>query len=197
MAEGLGATAPLARRSRMERGGAPDQVIGRLSRPTSFRPLFGVLAKTPCPRRPRSESRRTMEDELAERREAQDGQQSVLASISREMVRLYKEQFGRGPTRTRTDWAGSDVLVCTLESTFTPAERNLVNLGEHERVRDMRMFFQYATVREFCEPVERLTGRKVRSFLSAIDTQADGLAMETFILYPDGKGGPSRIEAED
>jgi len=137
-----------------------------------------------------------MEDELAERREAQDGQQSVLASISREMVRLYKEQFGRGPTKVRTDWAGPDVLVSTLESTFTPAERNLVDLGQHERVRDMRMFFQYATVRGFCEPVERLTGRKVRSFLSAIDTQADGLAMETFILYPDGKDGPSRIEAE-
>jgi len=138
-----------------------------------------------------------VDDELAIRREGQDEPQSVLASISREMVRLYKEQFGRGPTKTRTDWAGPDVLVCTLENTFTPAERNLVDLGEHERVRDMRMFFQYATVREFCEPVERLTGRNVRSFLSGIDTQVDGLAMETFVLYADGKEGPSRTEAEE
>jgi uncharacterized protein YbcI len=138
-----------------------------------------------------------MDDELAERRAAHDGEHTVLASISREMVRLYKEQFGRGPTKTRTDWAGPDVLVCTLENTFTPAERNLVEFGEHERVREMRMFFQYATVRGFCEPVERLTGRKVRSFLSAIDTKLDGLAMETFILYADGKDGPSRIEAEE
>jgi len=137
-----------------------------------------------------------VDDELAARREGQDEPQSVLASISREMVRLYKEQFGRGPTKTRTDWAGPDVLVCTLENTFTPAERNLVALGEHERVRGMRMFFQYATVREFCEPVERLTGRNVRSFLSAIDTRADGLAMETFILYPEGQDGPSRADGE-
>ena len=138
-----------------------------------------------------------MDDQLADRREAKDAQFNALASISREMVRLYKEQFGRGPTKTRTDWAGPDVLVCTLEDTFTPAERNLVELGEHERVRDMRTFFQSATVREFCEPIERLTGRKVRSFLSAVDTQVDGLAMETFVLYPEGKDGPSRSETED
>ena len=138
-----------------------------------------------------------MDDRLANRREAKDEQFNALAGISREMVRLYKEQFGRGPTKTRTDWAGPDVLVCTLEDTFTPAERNLVELGEHERVRDMRIFFQYANVHDFCEPVERLTGRKVRSFLSAIDTKVDGLAMETFILYPEGKSGPSRSEAPD
>ena len=84
--------------------------------------------------------------------------------ISNEMVRLYKEQFGRGPTKARTHWAGPDALTCFLEETLTPAERNLVRLGEHQRLRDMRMFFQYATVTEFCAPVEKITGRKVRSF---------------------------------
>jgi hypothetical protein len=34
----------------------------------------------------------------------------------------------------------------------------------------------------------------VRSFLSAIDTQVAGLAMETFVLYPEGYDGPSRID---
>jgi uncharacterized protein YbcI len=123
-----------------------------------------------------------------------DPRSSILADISREMVRLYKEQFGRGPTKARTDWAGPDVLITVLEDTLTPAERNLTRLGEHQRVRDMRTFFQYATVEEFCAPVERLTGRKVRSFLSAIDTQVAGLAMETFVLHPDGYDGPSRID---
>ena len=123
-----------------------------------------------------------------------DGRTSALADISREMVRLYKEQFGRGPTKARTDWAGPDVLITVLEDTLTPAERNLTRLGEHQRVRDMRTFFQYATVTEFCEPVERLTGRRVRAFLSAIDTQVGGLAMETFVLHPEGYEGPSRID---
>jgi uncharacterized protein YbcI len=111
------------------------------------------------------------------------------------MVRLYKDRFGRGPTKARTDWAGPDTLVCTLENTLTPAERNLIKLNEHQRVRDIRTYFQYANVREFCEPVERLTGRKVRSFLSATDTEADGLAMETFILHAAGYDGPSRADA--
>jgi len=87
--------------------------------------------------------------------------QHMLSAISNEMVRLYKERFGRGPTKTRTNWAGSDVLVVTLEETFTPAERSLRRMGEHQELRDLRMLFQYASVDEFCEPVERLTGRRV------------------------------------
>jgi uncharacterized protein YbcI len=121
-------------------------------------------------------------------------QTTMLSAISDEMVRLYKEQFGRGPTRARTNWAGGDVLIAVLEDTLTPAERSLVRMGEHQRLRDTRMFFQYASVREFCEPVERLTGRRVRAFLSGIDTEADGLSTEVFVLHPQGYDGPSRVE---
>jgi uncharacterized protein YbcI len=123
-----------------------------------------------------------------------EGPDSTLAGITREMVRLYKEQFGRGPTKARTAWAGPNTLITILEHTLTPAERNLTQLGEHQRVRDIRTFFQYATVPEFCAPVERLTGRNVRAFLSAIDTQVDGLATETFLLYPEAEDGASCTE---
>jgi uncharacterized protein YbcI len=119
---------------------------------------------------------------------------SILMEISNAMVRVYKDQFGRGPEKARAYWAGPDAVVVYLERTLTPAERNLVKLDEHERVRNMRIFFQYATVREFCEPIERITGRKVRGFLSGIDTDADGLSIESFVLYPRGHAGPSRIE---
>jgi uncharacterized protein YbcI len=114
--------------------------------------------------------------------------------VSNEMVRLYKEQFGRGPTAVRSAWAGPDVLTVILENTLTPAERNLVKLGEHERLRETRMFFQYAAVREFCEPVERITGRRVRAFISGIDTEVEGLCIETFVLHPPGSDEPSRAE---
>jgi uncharacterized protein YbcI len=117
--------------------------------------------------------------------------QNVISAISNEMVRLYKEQFGRGPTRTRTQWAGPDVVVVTLEDTFTPAERSLRRLGEHKQLRDLRLLFQYAEIDAFCEPVERITGRKVRAFISGIDTEAD-LATETFVLHPHGYEGESR-----
>jgi uncharacterized protein YbcI len=112
------------------------------------------------------------------------GRSSVLTQISNEMVRLYKERFGRGPTSARTAWAGPDAVMVVLEDTLTPAERTLVKLGEHERLRETRMVFQYASVREFCEPVERLTGRKVRAFISGMDTEVDGLSVETFLLHP-------------
>jgi uncharacterized protein YbcI len=118
---------------------------------------------------------------------------SKLAETSRAMVRLYKELFGRGPVKARSNWAGDDILVCTLEDTLTPAERNLRELGEDQRLRDMRMFFQYATVPDFVNPIEEITGRTVRSFISGLDTQED-VALETFIFYPRGSEGRSRAE---
>src|SRR3954470_12363848 len=114
----------------------------------------------------------------------------LLREISTAMVQQHKNQFGRGPTKARTDWAGPDTLVAILEDTLTPAERNLIQMGEHQRLRDTRMFFQYATVREFCQPVEDITGRIVRSFHSSIDTKIDGMSVETFVLYPEGREGP-------
>jgi uncharacterized protein YbcI len=122
------------------------------------------------------------------------GPSRVLAEVSNAMVHLYKEYFGRGPTCARSAWAGEHLLVVTLEDTLTPAERKLVKMREHQRLRETRLFFQYATVREFCEPVERLTGRKVRSFISGTDTLVDGLSIEAFLLHPEGYDGPSRQE---
>jgi len=121
---------------------------------------------------------------------------STLARVSNEMVRLYKEQFGRGPRRVRAHWCGEDVLCVVLEDTLAPAERRLIALGEHQHVRETRLIFQYATLPEFCEPVERITGRKVRAFISGIDSAVDGLSIESFVFYPAGEeaGRPSRIE---
>ncbi|MGN6216693.1 MAG: Na-translocating system protein MpsC family protein [Solirubrobacterales bacterium] len=106
---------------------------------------------------------------------------SVRAEISREMVRLYKELFGRGPTKARTEFAGPDIVVCSLENTFTPAERSLAEMGEHQRLRDTRMYFQSATSDRFREIVERVTGRRVRAFISGIDPNVDVCA-EVFYL---------------
>ena len=108
----------------------------------------------------------------------------VLLNLSNEMVRIYKEIFGRGPTRTRADWAGPDALLCTLEDSLTPAERKLAELGEHQRLRDMRTFFQHACERDFRASVEEITGRRVRAFVSGIDTEND-VSSEVFYLEPE------------
>jgi len=119
-----------------------------------------------------------------------------VAQISMEMVALYKRQFGRGPVKARTYWGGDDMVTCVLEKSFTPAEQNLAKMGEHQRLRDVRMFFQYASVKEFVEPIERITGRTVRSFISGLDSDTD-VSIETFVLYPRGEDGPSRAEKAD
>jgi uncharacterized protein YbcI len=110
-----------------------------------------------------------------------NGHESVRAEISREMVGLYKELFGRGPTKARTEFAGPDIVICSLENTFTPAERSLADMGEHQRLRDTRLYFQAATESRFREIVERVTGRKVRAFISGLDANVDVCA-ELFYL---------------
>ncbi len=122
--------------------------------------------------------------------------QRISMEISNEMVAIYKAQFGRGPTRTRTQWAGPDIVIVTLEHTLTQAERKLLELGEPARLRELRMLFQYAATETFCEPVERLTGRKVRSFVSGVDVHAD-LATELFVLHPESYDGPSRTASRN
>jgi uncharacterized protein YbcI len=124
-----------------------------------------------------------MATENALREDRGTPQQSLLMQISNEMVRLYKEQFGRGPTKTRTHYAGPDVVITTLEDSLTPAERRMVVLGERQRLRDIRMFFQHATEAEFIGTVERITGRNVRAFVSGIDVEHD-VSSEVFYLEP-------------
>jgi uncharacterized protein YbcI len=117
--------------------------------------------------------------------EAADSTHSVRAEISREMVRLYKEQFGRGPTKARTEFAGPDTVISTLEDSFTPAERRMAEMGEDQRLRDTRVFFQHATEKDFCAVVERLLERKVRAFVSGIDTARD-VSAEVFYMESHG-----------
>ena len=113
----------------------------------------------------------------------QDGRTGLLNAISTEMVRLYKEQFGRGPTSSRTHWCGDDILMVVLEDTFTPAERNLAAMGEHQRLRDVRLFFQYASEEQLIGIVEAILGRRVRAFISGLDARRD-VSAEVFALEP-------------
>jgi uncharacterized protein YbcI len=113
------------------------------------------------------------------------------AELSNAMVRLYKELFGRGPTKAHTAYATPDLVVCTLEESMTAAERKLVEMGEHQALRDTRMLFQHASDAEFIQVVEAITGRVVRAFVSGIDTHHD-VSSEVFYLQPltgpDGDG---------
>jgi uncharacterized protein YbcI len=105
----------------------------------------------------------------------------MMVEISNGMVRLHKELFGRGPTKARTNFAGPDLLVATLENSLTRIERTMAEAGEHERLRDLRVHFQYLREDDFVGTVEQITGRKVRAFVSGMDTKRD-VASELFYL---------------
>ncbi|HET6174198.1 MAG TPA: Na-translocating system protein MpsC family protein [Gaiellales bacterium] len=99
------------------------------------------------------------------------------------MVRIYKEQFGRGPERARSHYAGSDTIICLLHDSLTPVEHSMHAMGEDARLRDIRMMFQYATEDRFRAAVEEVTGRRVVSFMSGVDINND-VACEVFTLEP-------------
>jgi len=102
----------------------------------------------------------------------------MMVEVSNAMVRLYKELFGRGPTKAKTSYAGPDLLVSTLENSLTQAERKMAAVGDHQRLRDLRSYFQCIS-----EVVEQITGRKVRAFVSGTDTEND-VSAELFYLEP-------------
>jgi uncharacterized protein YbcI len=112
----------------------------------------------------------------------------VLRSVSRGMVQLYKEQFGRGPETVATHYSGPDTLVTLLYNSLTPVERNMRDMGEHQRLRDIRTMFQHATEPRFRAVVEEITGRRVHAFMSGIDVVND-VSCEVFLLEPQGRAG--------
>jgi uncharacterized protein YbcI len=123
---------------------------------------------------------------------------SVLAGVSNAMVALHKEQFGRGPISARSHFAGPNTLVCVLEEALLPAERKLVAMGEHQRVRESRVAFQVATTDDFVGAVEQIVGRKVRAFASATDV-VENVVFENFLfeseLTSDGNAPATSLRA--
>ena len=102
------------------------------------------------------------------------------AKISKEMVRLQSEYYGKGPTKAKT-YIVDDLVVVVLEESFTRAEKTLVERGEREAIQQIRRRFQQQMAESFISVVEQATGRKVRVFLSETDVDQD-VSVETFLL---------------
>ena len=105
------------------------------------------------------------------------------ARISKEMVRLQSEYYGKGPTKAKT-YIVDDLVVVVLEESFTRAEKTLVERGEREAIQQIRRRFQQQMAESFISIVEQATGRRVRVFLSETDVDQD-VSVETFLLADD------------
>ena len=104
----------------------------------------------------------------------------VRATISKEIVRLQAEYYGKGPTRAKT-YIVEDLVVVVLEESFTRAEKTLAERGEKDAIEHIRRRFQQQMADDFTSVVEQATGRKVRVFLSETNVEHD-VSVETFLL---------------
>ena len=109
---------------------------------------------------------------------------ALLTEISNAMVALHREHFGRGPAAAKA-LIVEDTVICTLSDVYTQVEKTLVRAGRREHVRETRVLHQYALEEEYKKPVERLTGRRVEAFISAVNFDPD-VAVEIFLLEPEG-----------
>ena len=100
--------------------------------------------------------------------------------IANAIARLHKEYVGRGPTNSRTTIDGKLVVVL-LEGGFTRAERTLDESARRDLVLAGRVGLQDAMRTAMVDVVERVLGRRVRSFMSANDLEHD-LQSEIFVL---------------
>ena len=116
----------------------------------------------------------------AEADSPQAGGTAVRAAISNAVVRLVNELYGKGAARTRTFIADEHVF-CALEGMLTTVERTLVEAGETELVRELRMRFGEMVRPVFAAEVARLLGRQVLAVESQLVFDPDTLFL-IFVL---------------
>ena len=115
---------------------------------------------------------------------------ALNAAVANEIGKLMADFTGRGATRSRAI-IQQDLVVCVLEDSATRAERNLAAAGRTELVRQGRDALQRALAPQLVAAVERLTGRRVRTFMSGTD-EAGGSSVETFVLASEAAEGTAR-----
>jgi len=105
---------------------------------------------------------------------------SPLANISRRLVGLHKEFYGKGPTKAKT-YYHDDLVVVLMRGGFTRVEETLLQEGRGEAVRQQRQQFQQVMRERFDAVIQEELGRKVIAFMSGSHQDPDLLA-EMFVL---------------
>jgi uncharacterized protein YbcI len=108
---------------------------------------------------------------------------AVRSAISQAIVRIHAEQYGKGATQAKT-YVWDNVVMTVLRDVLTVAERTLVSIDKVDTVRDVRTKFQFGLEETFTAAIERLTGRRVHSFMSQVDP-VRGVGVEVFVLEPE------------
>ncbi len=117
---------------------------------------------------------------------------TALAAVSRRVVGLLKEHYGKGPTQARTYYSG-ELVVVLLSGGYTQAEKTLIEDGRTRAVMELRVQLQEVMNDRFRQVIEEELQRSVVAFMSATHHDPDYNA-EIFVLAPrmreDGAGKP-------
>jgi uncharacterized protein YbcI len=119
---------------------------------------------------------------------------AVRAAVSNAVVRLVNELYGKGAARTRT-FIADDHVFCALEGVLTTVERTLVEAGETELVRELRMRFGEMVRPVFAAEVARLLGRQVLAVESQLVFDPDTLFL-IFVLGDERAPEPAAAAGE-
>jgi uncharacterized protein YbcI len=103
-----------------------------------------------------------------------------LADISNAIVKIFSEYYGRGPTKAKT-YAFDDYVLCVLEDILTTVERTLVENGQEDLVRAVRLRFQETVADQFKSAVAEAMGRPVIAYHSQV-TFHPSVGFELFVL---------------
>lgn len=122
----------------------------------------------------------TKPDDLLIEEPITDRTASRSLEVSNAISRLHKQFIGRGPTNSRTAIDG-DLVVCLLEGGFTRAEQTLNDNDKQDLVVAGRVGLQDSMRQAMIAAVQEITGRRVRSFMSANDLEHN-LQTEIFVL---------------
>jgi uncharacterized protein YbcI len=106
----------------------------------------------------------------------------VLDALSREMVRLKSELYGKGPTQSRA-FQNGEFVFCIMKGGLTTVERTLLEAKDASLVRQVRLRFQDQMGSRFIQAAERTTGRRVLGYESQILFDPDYI-VEMFVLAP-------------
>ena len=104
-----------------------------------------------------------------------------LAAVTNGIVKLFRDYYGRGPTKAKSYILDDHILVCVLEDTMTRVEKTLVDNGHGHKVREVRLVFQEAMAHEFKQCVRDALGREVLGYHSQLTLEPD-LGFEFFVL---------------
>lgn len=108
--------------------------------------------------------------------------EAAREEIRREILKVHEEAYGSGAWNMDVHIL-EDTVLLLIDVDLSRSEQTLVQADQSDAVKQMREAFQVAIEPTFTAIIERATGRRVRSFHSAMSMEPV-YSIELFRLDP-------------